>query len=235
MGQPNPSEANISTDLVYAPFEERYHYIACTIRRLFSLRALNPPDTRYMQDFHQRAVTFLTCLVNPRDERFTYELRIVSQPDPEVYNRGTVTVALLCRLEGLPSSESRRRAKELSTFAESCFSEYEVGLEFSERICWLLSPFPVSQVIGIGRRCSNEALDTLTTGDRLRKRLGFGETTDVPRESSAGGETILHIFPFIPRPVPLTHSLDCCSCKVPPSHLVAGFARHLSNLSRKDS
>ena len=32
MSEVKPLEGNISTDVVYAPPDERYHYIACTVR-----------------------------------------------------------------------------------------------------------------------------------------------------------------------------------------------------------
>ena len=156
-----------------------------------------------MEDFHQRAVNFLTCLVKPRDEHFTYDLRIISQPDAEAYNRGKVTLALLCRTGDVPLPESLSGAKELCKFAESCFSEYEFELGSPEHVRSLLCPFSICHVIGIGRRCSKEALDTLRSGKRLQKSLGFAEARDSATEGSMEGETILHAFPFIPRGAPL--------------------------------
>jgi hypothetical protein len=203
MGTEDAPAFNTSNDHIYVPPGERYHYVAWSVCRLRNSRALAPETAKYLEDFHQRTVNFITCLVNPKDERFTYDLRIVSRPDAEAYTRGKVTLALLCRMEGLPLSQSRRYGKELVTFAESCFSEYEFELENVETIPWLLCPFEIGHIVAAGRRCSKEALDTLTAGDRLRKRLGFGEASDSSNERSSGGETILHIFPYIPRPVRL--------------------------------
>lgn len=222
------SEGNTSSNFVYAPSSDVHHYVAITVRCVRNLKALNSSEPYYLEDFHQRAVNFLTSLINPRDERFTYDLRIVSMPVPLAYNRGHITVAIICRMENIPLSDSHQYAKELLAFAESCFSEYEFELADSDLVRQLLSPFEIRHLTAIGRRCSKESLDTLTTGARIHKRVGFEIAKDLHARSSAEGDSILHFFPFIPRPTPLNalfkllllqDSPIALSCRVHPTSL----------------
>lgn len=238
MGEGKGSIGDASTDFVDTDPEGSCNYAACTIQSLRNLRTLNTSESRYLEDFHRRAVEFLTCLINPHDERFTYDLRIISQPDSEAYNRGKITLAILCRMENASSTESRRYARELAAFAGSYFSEFEFQLEDCRTVRWLLCPFDITHLTILRRRCSMEALDTLTAGNRLRKRMGFAATSDFDIQSSVGGEFILHFFPFIPRHASLNaffrlllmqSSPIVLSCRFRPTSLQPMEERFLEN------
>jgi len=177
------------------------HYFSCRLRHLLSLTALGTHDEklaeRYATNLQQRQVEFLGCLTNPQDERFTYDLRIISQPDPSLYTRGCITVAIICRMDEATSDEAQRYADEVLRLLEASFDEYEFELVPPEEIRFVLAPFPLNYLAAVTRRCAREALDTLRGGERRPKRIGF--TTDVKLKASPRiDETILHVCPYLP-------------------------------------
>jgi hypothetical protein len=182
---------------------ETRHYFACRLRHLLSLTALGGQDQgfvdRYPVDLRRRQVELLNCLINPGDERFTYEIRILSSPDVSLYTRGRITVAILCRVDGLGPEEAGGCAGEFLRLLEASFDEYEFEAATAEEIMLLLSPFPIGHLAYITRRCAREALDTLRGGDRRQRRIGF--PADAEPHSGAGPRSdgrVLHIFPYLP-------------------------------------
>ena len=60
------------------------HYFAISIRRILTLTALGKEPDKYAADIVPRHAEFLNCLMNSRDERITYDLRLICTPDPEL-------------------------------------------------------------------------------------------------------------------------------------------------------
>ena len=176
------------------------HYFACRLRHLLSLTALGMRDERfaerYATDLQRRQVEFLGCLTNPQDERFTYDLRIISQPDPHLYTRGRITLAILCRADDVSVEDARGCADELLRLLRATFEEYEFALAPPEEVRFLLAPLPMNHLATVTRRCSREALDTLKSGERRPKRIGFSTDgqLDAPRPAE---DTILHVSPYL--------------------------------------
>lgn len=173
------------------------HYFACRLRHILSLTALGKPAEQYFPDLNRRQAEFVNCLVNPRDERFTYDLRILSDPDPTLYTRGRITVALLCRLEDTVD-EAENYARHLLNLLHSFFEEYEFELAGAEDIRRVLQPFTVRHLLAVTRRAGIERLDTLRSGPRRPRTLGFaGGEASVP-ESGGHPDAIFHIYPYLP-------------------------------------
>ena len=101
------------------------HYVACTLRHLLSLTALGWDIGKYPTDHRRRMAEFLSCLMNPRDERFTYDLRLLAEPDPDLYTRGTISLALLCRISGVVVDEAEAHGGHLINLLHSYFPECE--------------------------------------------------------------------------------------------------------------
>jgi hypothetical protein len=176
-------------------------YFGFRVRHMLSLRALGVERESYLQDLTRRHVEFLTCLMNPRDERFTYDLRIVTNPNPDSYTHGEITIGILCRIDGTSAEDAQRYGEDFLNLLGASFFEYVFEQVPAEEIKHLLSPFPVEYMVAITRRCANEPLDTLRSGPRRVKRLGFSPVsrTDGEADSSTSGkDTVFHIFPFLP-------------------------------------
>jgi hypothetical protein len=99
------------------------HILALRVARLATLTALGFQGEQYASQFLARQMDWLTCLINARDERLTYDLRIISLPRPELYVRGQLTVALLCRMDGVTALQAKEYALELLHLCEAFFED----------------------------------------------------------------------------------------------------------------
>src|SRR5581483_7563998 len=191
-GQQRPT----SYEVLYSPSADR-HYFACRLVRLLSLGAVSSTEHGYEAEFRRRQVEFLTCLLNPRSETATYDLRIMSSPDPLVPTRGTTTLTILCRMDQIAAEQAGQAASEFENLLTAYFEEYEFALARAEEVKRLLAPFPIHYQVGITRRCGRETLDTLRSGGRAPGRIGFGVYS--PKAPSPSGEpdSLFHIYPFM--------------------------------------
>jgi hypothetical protein len=135
-------------------------------------------------------------LANPQDERFVYDLRVVSEPDPQVPARGRVHLAILCRVQG-ERATATGYAREFLRLLRATVPEYEFELEDGPRVRYFLSPFELRHIVGVCRRFSWEALDTLRSEQRSRRRIGFAQAERVMVDEQEGAK-ILHVFPYLP-------------------------------------
>jgi len=179
------------------------HYFACHLKHLLSLTALGVKEERFVDgypaDLRKRQMEFLSCLISLRDERFTYEIRIISSPDVSLYTRGRITVAILCRMDDLNPQEAVRCANEFFRLLEALLNEYEFEISTKEQIKALLSPFAVGYSASITRRCASEDLDTIQSGERRQRQIGF--PTGSKLHSGADSSTdraIFHVYPYLP-------------------------------------
>ncbi len=177
-----------------------YEYFACRLEEILALEALSVPEQEYPKAHGRRHAELLTCLTNARDERLTYDLRIIAHPNPSHLNRGRLTIALLCRLDGFSPSGATRHAHNVLHLLQSLFDEYRLSLAPADEIPNLLEPFPNQYLSAITRRAGPERLDTLKIGTHP-KRVGFiqDEATCpvVPAPT-----TVFHLFPFVPTGAP---------------------------------
>ncbi|MCX8015142.1 MAG: DUF87 domain-containing protein, partial [candidate division WOR-3 bacterium] len=140
------------------------------------------------------------------DERFCYDLRIITKPDLNLYTRGTISIYLLGRIANTNKITALAHILNLSDLLRSLFLEYNFELVNSQEIPKVLSPFPINHLAAITRRIGIERLDSLRRSNNCL-RLGF--INDQPatsnQKSATNSDTILHIFPFIPTQNPLNN------------------------------
>src|SRR5437773_1470288 len=89
------------------------------LTRMAALRTLAARDDRYMAELLARQIDWLACVINAHDENVTFDLRIVSLPCPDLYTRGRMRIALLCRINDSSDMEVRDRALQLLRLCES--------------------------------------------------------------------------------------------------------------------
>lgn len=190
----NPSP--VIPDSVVLSRGER-HYFACELTSFLTRSVLGLEEDRYSELHRRRHVDLLTCLINPRDSRFTYDLRIISEPDPDLYTRGRISIAILGRIDGGTAKAAGIYAGQFLRLLESLFDEYEFALADQGRVSFLLSPFAIASICSISRRRAAATLDTLGTRSvRIVRPPGFG--TPVTSPGLGVAETVLHIFPYLP-------------------------------------
>ena len=150
--------------------DSNYHIFALRIEKVATLTGLGARDEQYYSRLFARQINWLTCLINSRDERLTYELRFISAPNTEFYARGKITIALLCGLEDCTTQAAQSYALELLRLCEAFFDdEYEFALiTQASDLNFLRIPFQINSVVEIAH-----ALKGLhwipSTGSRSKK------------------------------------------------------------------
>ncbi len=157
---------------------------------------------KYHSDLTRRHAEFITSLIDCKDERLTYEIRIVSKPDAALYTRGRIILAMICRMECHDDQAVTSHARGLLNFLTSYFPEYEFRLASRAALARLLSPFSPNYGVSIVRRTAMAALDTLKEGKHRPRRVGFRVQDEPAQQHSLEGTKVFHVFPFIPPPMP---------------------------------
>ncbi len=173
-------------------------YFACRIERILTLGVHTREGDRYVSDFEQRHKEFIFCLVGTGEEKFTYDLRIVSRPNRELISRGTVDITLLCRAVNSTLEDAARHALELKRLVQVYFEEYDVALVAASDLESLLSPFDPQYITAVFRRCEVQSLGVAPLKApeqalRLGPLPGMGKLTRLQEES------IFNIGTFLPR------------------------------------
>ncbi|MCS7258591.1 MAG: type IV secretion system DNA-binding domain-containing protein, partial [candidate division WOR-3 bacterium] len=182
-------------------------YFALQLKYILTLSALGLQNLeQYLTNFQSRLIYFITCLTNVKDQRFTYDLRFISQPDPNLYTKGTISVYLLCHITNTNQEEVSSHILSLINLLRSLFLEYNFELIDGQKIPPILNPFPINHLAGITRRFGIERLDSLRRSNNCF-RLGFiNNQTDLSASKlQSNSDTILHIFPFLPNQNPMNN------------------------------
>ncbi len=179
--------------------DETRHYFAWRIDRFVTLGALAGEHRQYEQEFVQRSVELVSCLVNGRSEEMTFDLRTICRPDEQVPARGTITMALLGRVDGVSVGRAEEVARAIGTLLIAEFDEFDFAAASEKEVGQLLDPFPIKHVTGISRRCAWQFLDSLGRSS-ARAPIGFVGESDEVRAAAALGPApgVLHIYPFKP-------------------------------------
>jgi hypothetical protein len=177
---------------------DSHQYFACTLERILTLDALGAPEPdAYLKTYTQRHADLLTCLTNSRDERLTYDLRLIARPDLARVSRGRLTLALLCRMDQTSVAEADQYAHSLHHLLRALFEEYVFDLAAAEQIPALLEPFPFTHAVVVRRRAGLERLDTLKIRPAARP-LGFNTQPTSAAAAPPPQNVIFHLFPFLP-------------------------------------
>jgi len=217
------------------------HYFACRLKHLLSLTALGGQEKRFVDhypaDLRKRQVEFINCLVNRGDERFTYDIRIISSPDVSLYTRGSITIAIICRVDGFSLQDAAKCAGGFIRLLEALFDEYEFEFADAEQIKILLSPFAMDHLTLITRRCECMVLDTFRSDERRQRLIGFPTGAEFQSGvSSSLEQTIFHVFRYLNSPgsfnslfklLLLEPSPIAISCRLRPTSLTSEEIRFL--------
>jgi hypothetical protein len=219
-------------DSAYVHRDGERHVFAIRVKRIATLTALGLRDEQYQARLLARHIDWLTCLINLRDERVAYDMRLISAPCPELYVPGRIEMALLCRVEQATEEHSRDCALDLLRLCESFFEdEYELALvSRGDEIARLLQPFPIRALAETNRRVELARLDTLQAGTRKMKP---GFTSPSLQQSHESDRRVYHIYPFIPNPLQSVHLFKLLLMQDEP--LAISFRLRPSALGREES
>lgn len=87
------------------------HYFGCELSSILNLSVLDKTEqNHYAECFQHRMVSFVTSLINYGDERFTFDLRMISQPDSTNYRSGRLRLAILGRVTDMNRADAQHYA-----------------------------------------------------------------------------------------------------------------------------
>ncbi len=179
------------------------HYFAFGMKNILSRSALGPAAEEYEAGFLFRHAQFLSALLKPHDDHFTYDLRIISHPDVTLYTRGRISISLICRLDHADAEEAGRQRGHLFNLLCATFGEYEFEPLSEKQIRERLTPFDPGAIIEIRRRNGYASLETggvfsplteitLSPDSKPKSTVKLGK----PDFSNS----VYHISPFIATP-----------------------------------
>jgi hypothetical protein len=182
------------------PDSDKRQYFGFKLKALLALSTLGIPKDDYRADYHNRHLAFLNNLTNSQDERFTFEIRIISKPDPDLYTRGRITMVFLCRMDSFSVEEAEDRRIHLQNLLGATFHEYEFESIPSLEIPQILRPFDIGTLVEIRRRIGQENLDSLA-GTILLRQIGFtlneGSAAGIKKRTPIKPHSLFHVYPFI--------------------------------------
>ena len=171
------------------------YYLGFLLKCIVSPKLFGVTPEKYSANLHTREIDFLNCLVRQNSENLTFEIRIISKPDPENYTRGKITVCLLCKLESSTQIQAEEHASHLHIMLKSYFSDYEFDRMSVRQVRLMLSPFKFLFISEIIRRHDCISLDTIKE-NQSKKEFGFthqaGSSFPIPQLN----KSIPYIYPF---------------------------------------
>lgn len=175
---------------------------ALLLQRMATITSLGKVQENYEHELFERQVDWLTSLVNSRDERLTYDLRIIAEPNTTMYS--LIAMAVLCSMSGFDETEARQHVGDLLSLSEAFFEdEYEFGLTANaEELQRFLSPFVVSSATEICRRTEMALLDTYRS-TRRKPPLGFRRAHTAAIDQDQG--RLYYVYPYKLNPGKMSH------------------------------
>ena len=132
-------------------FHHNASYVAFHVTRTIALSALGANANHYASHEYRipRDVEFVSALLHASDERFCYDLRIISQPNTTIPQQGTVQIVLLCRMD-CDEATAQAHAQSLERLLNARFVDI-IWQQFLD-IAPLLTPFAVHHASTVMRR-----------------------------------------------------------------------------------
>ncbi|MFA6242139.1 MAG: hypothetical protein WC655_14485, partial [Candidatus Hydrogenedentales bacterium] len=150
----------------------------------------------YIRDAQNRHAGLLTALLNSRDSRTTFDLRLISMPSGSA-KMPRIECVMLCSTSDSTGASSGETSNGVLNLLNATFPEYwfeELPSLETARYC---RPFDINYVATISRRASIEPLDSLKKCPGPF-RAGFVPLPPEVEASNAPDHEVLHIFPFVP-------------------------------------
>jgi len=173
------------------------HYFGCRLTGLVTLMALGPVGEAYLGDFARRHTEFVSSLINCRDERLTYDLRIVARPDAKLFTRGRVSMGIIGRMEAAANAQAMEAGRQLFNLLTATYAEFDTEMCSSESLAELRQPFAPQHVLTLTRRFGWQPLDSIRGEARQTRHVGFLE--DAAREAPqrpVADASVFYVFPF---------------------------------------
>ena len=211
-------------------------YFGFLLKCIVSPKLFSGTPEKYSADLHSRQIDFLNCLIRQNSEKVTFDLRLISNPNPENYTRGKITVGLLCKLENSTQIQADEHASHLHILLKSYFSEYEFERMSTQQVKAILTPFKFLYISEIIRRQDIIRLDTLENPGK--KEFGFthqaGSSFPIPQLN----KSIPYIYSFQYSGKSFEYLLNALlrenhpimiSCTLQPAILEGGMRNFLEN------
>ena len=142
--------------------QDRTYYAVFQVQHVFMVGALGEYAELYKHnpklhadDMLMRNIELLNTLLEQSDERFTYDFRITSQPNPDQVNYGSISLSFICAI--------RASQHEAEVHAESLY--HLLNAQFTD-MTWticdnpqsIIYPWPVAHAVSLIRRSEYQTL-----------------------------------------------------------------------------
>jgi hypothetical protein len=127
------------------------YYVAFQVTRTIALSALGANANHYASHEYRipRDVEFVSALLHASDERFWYDLRIISQPNLTTPHQGAIQIVFLCRMD-CDQATAQIHAQSLAHLLNARF--IDIVWQQVHDVAPLLQPFAVHHAATLMRR-----------------------------------------------------------------------------------
>jgi hypothetical protein len=191
---PIPSHRPPWQGLIHSAGRNR-HYSGFRIRRFAQLvtplagGGHEPP----LGEALRRQTSLLATLLHSGAPAATYDLRVLSHPDPGSPARGRLEVALLCRLAPATATDAEEHTVQLLRFLATLYPEWEWEPLEAAEVRAMLCPFRTRHMGVVRRRAGLRPLEVAT--NVARGPIGFSPGS-VTAPSARGGDATIEIRPY---------------------------------------
>jgi len=164
---------------------ERTYYAAFQVRSIFMVGALGEyarhyasnPDA-HLQDTLHRNIEFINTLLQQSDERFTYDFRTISRPNPSDPNQGEILLHIICAIKA-PEAEAQDHAQSMFQLLNAQFTD--LRWQVCADVAAIIDPWSVRHAASLTRRSEFTALPRASTmAQPSRLHLGMPDTHSQP-------------------------------------------------------
>jgi len=161
---------------------ERTYYAAFQVRSIFMVGALGEyarhyasnPDA-HLNDTLHRNIEFINTLLQQSDERFTYDFRTTSRPNPSDPNQGEIFLHIICAIEA-PEAVAQAHAQSLFQLLNAQFTDLQ--WQVCANVAPIIDPWSVRHAASLTRRSEFTVLPrTSTMAQPARFHLGKPDNT----------------------------------------------------------
>ena len=131
--------------------QHNMYYVAFQVTRTIALSALGANANHYASHEYRipRDVEFVSALLHASDERFWYDLRIISQPNLTTPHQGAIQIVFLCRMD-CDEATAQIHAQSLAHLLNARF--VDISWQQIHDVAPLLQPFAVQHAATLMRR-----------------------------------------------------------------------------------
>lgn len=143
-----------------------------------------------LSSYSQRQKSWIDSFIMKKDNRFRYEIRIISTPSIALRSKNLIEFYIILRSEKIEKKEFIEYSKDFFTLTEKLFPEFELEIVDRSHYSQILKPFDINYSAQLKR--SLELIDLDTISQKPAPDLGFSKIHE-SRNKSNDLSKVIHI------------------------------------------